>query len=278
MVSDNIIRIQFDKLACCEPGRVHRSDKPVKNAAIVSKAADAVQVNGNALRFSVVDQLLQSGITAQLAEGMDAGQHLLTYAAVAPSGHPDVQLLDATVQQLIHNILRFTECCNGNHGVHRDTKFRNRLVYGADQFHMDRDIRVCLFLFEFWLSSEIITVCFRHLYIIVCVHKAVALDDRVFRHFFFVHQHLFIGTTGKFKLSVMNQVVLAVNRIEAIEASGDIRIDAAVGTGAFNHADKRAVRLAHAEDCESVLGFADSFRSFHTIVPAIEVGVIRALG
>ena len=76
----------------------------------------------------------------------------------------------------------------------------------------------------------------------------------------------------------MNQVVLAVNGVEAVEPSGDVRVDGAVGAGAVQHADEGAVLLPHAEDREGVLRLADSLCPLHAVVPAIQVGVIGVLG
>ena len=61
-----------------------------------------------------------------------------------------------SVQQFVHDFLRFAEGCDGNYGIHRNAEFRNRFVDGADQFNMDRSLRIRLFLFELGPAPQVI--------------------------------------------------------------------------------------------------------------------------
>ena len=143
---------------------------------------------------------------------------------------------------------------------------------------MDRNFRISLLLFEFGSAAQVIAVSFRHADVVIRIHEAVPLDDRIIRDRILIHQHLFVGTAGQLELPVMDQVVFAVNRIEAVEAARDIRADPAVGAGAFYGADKGTVGLSHSKDRERVFSLADGLCSFHAVIPAVQVGVISVLG
>ena len=76
----------------------------------------------------------------------------------------------------------------------------------------------------------------------------------------------------------MQDGVLGVDVVIAVQTHGDVGLDAGIGRSAFQDADEGAALLRHAEHGEVAPGFADDFAALRTVVPAVEVGVVAVLG